>query len=87
MNKTEGVNHLSNNFYHKIGSVFLFVAALIYTVERIGNKIAYGIESNAGHGTSMPCIPSFFDNIFVPAFTLIGAILFIFGFPQKKDND
>lgn len=83
MNITEGVYNLSNDFYHKIGLAFLFVAALIYTVERIGNKIAYGIESNAGNGTTMPFVPSFFDNIFVPAFTLIGVILFVYGFPKK----
>lgn len=77
---------MSNDFYQKIGAAFLFVAALIYTVERIGNKIAYGIESNAGHGTSMPFIPSFFDNVFVPVFTLIGGILFVYGFPRKHNK-
>jgi hypothetical protein len=82
----EGGLTLSNDFYRKIGSAFLFAAALLYTVERIGNKIVYGIESNAGHGTSIPFVTNFFENVFVPAFTLIGVILFVYGFPRKNEN-
>ncbi len=74
---------LGNDFYRKIGAAFLFVAAIIYTTERIGNKIAYSIESSGGHGTSLPASVSFFENIFVPALVFIGIILFVYGFPKK----
>jgi len=31
---------MGNEFYHKLGAAFLFAAAIIYTVERLGQKLA-----------------------------------------------
>lgn len=66
---------LGNSFYHKIGAAFLFAAALIYTTERIGHKMA---------GLAASEMPGFFGNVFVPVFSLIGIVIFVFGFPGGR---
>lgn len=73
---------MGNDFYRKIGAAFLFVAAMIYTLERITNKITNSIQST-GNATM---VSNFFENLFVPAFTLIGIILFVYGFPRNESN-
>ncbi|MEF3305897.1 hypothetical protein [Paenibacillus sp. GYB003] len=65
---------MGNDFYHKLGAAFLFAAAAIYTVERLGNKMT-GLQ---------PETPEFFANVFVPVFCLIGVIIFVFGFPSGR---
>lgn len=66
---------MGNSFYHKIGAAFLLTAALIYTAERIGHKMA---------GLPVADMPGFFGNVFVPVFALIGLVIFVFGFPSSK---
>jgi hypothetical protein len=75
-----------NDFYRKLGTVFMVTAAVIFVIERIGWRIAYAIEYASGHGSPSPHTPGFFDNLFVPAFTFVGMILFVYGFPSKKDG-
>ncbi|MEF3311900.1 hypothetical protein PV433_23725 [Paenibacillus sp. GYB004] len=65
---------MGNEFYHKLGAAFLFAAAIIYTVERFGQKLAGLAVGEAG----------FFSNLFVPVFALIGIVIFVFGFPGSR---
>ncbi|MDF2660496.1 MAG: hypothetical protein K0Q94_3287, partial [Paenibacillus sp.] len=39
---------MGNEFYHKLGAAFLFAAAIIYTVERLGQKLAGLAVGEAG---------------------------------------
>jgi hypothetical protein len=76
---------MGNDFYRKLGTVFLLAAAVKFSVKRIGWRIAYAIEFASGHGgTSSPLTPGFLGNLFVPAFTFVGVLLFVYGFPSKK---
>ncbi|MEK3880127.1 hypothetical protein [Paenibacillus sp. FSL M7-0420] len=80
---------MGNDLYRKLGAAFLITAALIYTIERVGTLIARNYEISALYQAQMydaqPKTPiaGFFDNIFVPILTLIGVILFVYGFPKK----
>jgi len=80
---------MGNDFYRKLGAVFLIAAAAVYTVERVGAKLASGILAAGWFGGKwngeVPKIETagFFDNLFVPVFTLVGVILFVYGFPRK----
>lgn len=65
---------MGNDFYHKLGAAFLFAAAIIYTVERLGHKLAGFAADEAG----------FFSNLFVPIFGFIGILIFVFGFPSRR---
>ncbi|WP_029192895.1 hypothetical protein [Paenibacillus harenae] len=75
---------MGNDFYRKLGAVFLVAAAVIYTIERIGWRLANAIEVSSGLVTRAPITIGFFDNLFVPAFSFVGCILFIYGFPRKN---
>lgn len=80
---------MGNNLYRKLGAAFLIAAGLIYTIERVGALIARSHEINALYQAQMFDIQpkihmaGFFDNIFVPILTLMGVILFVYGFPKK----
>lgn len=80
---------MGNNLYRKLGAAFLIAAGLIYTIERVGALIARSHEISAIYEAHMldiqpkTHIAGFFDNLFVPILTLIGVILFVYGFPKK----
>ncbi|MEK3900786.1 MULTISPECIES: hypothetical protein [unclassified Paenibacillus] len=80
---------MGNNLYRKLGAAFLIAAGLIYTIERVGTMIARSHEYSALYEANLlnfqpeTPIAGFFDNIFVPVLTLIGVILFVYGFPKK----
>jgi hypothetical protein len=74
---------LANDHYRILGAAFLITAGIIYTIERVGTKIAYGIQSISGGSTSFPISVGLFDNIFVTALTFVGFILLVYGFPRK----
>ncbi|BBI35437.1 hypothetical protein [Cohnella abietis] len=76
---------MGNDFYRKLGATFLVIAAIIYAFERVGWRIAFAIEANSGNGVASPVHTGFFDNLFVPVFSLVGIILFVYGFPGKKE--
>ena len=80
---------MGNNLYRKLGAAFLIAAGLIYTIERVGTLIARIHETSALYQAQMydvqpkTHVAGFFDNIFVPILSLIGVILFVYGFPKK----
>lgn len=79
---------MGNDLYRKLGAAFLITAALIYTIERVCTLIARNYEISALYAQIYDVQPKthvagFFDNIFVPILTLIGVILFVYGFPKK----
>ncbi|MBP2114223.1 hypothetical protein [Paenibacillus silagei] len=80
---------MGNDLYRKLGAAFLITAALIYTIECVGTLIARSHEFSALYEANLLSfqpkthIAGFFDNLFVPILTLIGVILFVYGFPKK----
>ncbi|WP_340025914.1 hypothetical protein MHI24_12365 [Paenibacillus sp. FSL K6-1096] len=80
---------MGNNLYRKLGAAFLIAAGLIYTIERVGTLSARIHEISALYQAQMynvqpkTDVAGFFDNLFVPILTLIGVILFVYGFPKK----
>ncbi|WP_373230393.1 hypothetical protein [Cohnella sp.] len=74
---------MANDHYRKLGAAFLIASGFIHAIERVGTKIAYGIERTGGN-PSFSVSVGFFDNIFVPALTFVGVILFVYGFPKKE---
>ena len=61
---------MGNNFYKILGATFMVISGLIYTVERIIEKLsdALVVAGYASHGTAIartPHYPGFFDNFFV----------------------
>ena len=80
---------MGNNFYKGLGAAFLFVAAILYTSERIVEKLAAAIvaagHASAGMGTDRAvAYDGFFANFFVWFFALIGFLLLAYGFPKDK---
>ncbi len=80
---------MGNDFYRKLGAVFLISAGVIYAIERVGSLIARSHEIVAMYEQHMEGfrpkiqVAGFFDNIFVPILTFIGLILLVYGFPKK----
>lgn len=72
-----------------LGAAFIIISGIIYTVERVVSLIASSIYVSGWHsGGRTGEVPQievngFFDNLFVPGFLLIGAVLVIFGLSKK----
>jgi hypothetical protein len=83
---------MGNNFYKVLGAIFMITSGLIYTAERIIEKLSVALVTAgfASHGTSNydflrnTHYNSFFDNFFVWFFFFLGFLLLAYGFP--KDN-
>jgi len=80
---------MGNNFYKILGTIFMVISGLIYTAERIIEKLSDALEvaGHASHGTAIartPHYPGFFDNFFVWFFLFIGFLLLAYGFPNYK---
>jgi hypothetical protein len=80
---------VTNNIYKILGTIFLIISAVIYTSERVIEKISVSLV-NAGfasHGSSVnnePNYPGFFGNFFVWFFFFLGFLLLAYGFPNNK---
>jgi len=76
---------MGNDFYKKLGALFLIVSGTFYTAERIAAKAGYlpTIGRSGGYDVS-PVYPQLSDNLFVWLFGLIGFVLLVFGFPKRN---
>lgn len=79
---------MGNNFYKVLGAVFMVFSGLIYTFERIAERISSsiieaGYAANGHLNEIEPDYPGFFNNFFVWFFLFIGFILLAYGFPKK----
>lgn len=76
------------NVYLIVGTIFISLSGLFFTLERIAERLAVGI-TDAGFasysGSSMGNIhyPGFFDNFFVWFFFVAGSLLLISGFSNR----
>ncbi|WP_068612747.1 hypothetical protein [Paenibacillus tuaregi] len=79
---------MGNNFYKILGSIFMAVSAILYTIERITASISWSLiaAAHASHGSifNVPLkYPGLFDNFFVWFLFLIGFVILAYGFPRK----
>lgn len=84
----KGFEYMGNNTYKIIGTVFMIVAAILYTIERCVANISHAIikAGYASNGTNPDLkldYPGFFENFFVWFFLFIGFILLAYGFPKR----
>ncbi|WP_168122417.1 hypothetical protein [Paenibacillus sp. HB172176] len=80
---------MGNHVNKILGAIFMIVSALIYTTERIVEKLSAALQAAgyASHGTGSDRTyhyQSFFDNFFVWFFFFLGFLLLAYGFPQKN---
>ncbi|MBP1926515.1 hypothetical protein J2Z76_002384 [Sedimentibacter acidaminivorans] len=69
-----------------LGTVFIVTSGILYSIERFIAYFSWIGQMNAHTGSfpTYPDLPSIFTNIFVPAFIIMGVILFILGY--RKHN-
>ena len=80
----KGVGDIVNkNMCYILGTVFLITSSLLYTLQRAISVMVWKGEVDARINGIVPLHPpgAFepFTNVFVPAFLLIGIILFAYG--------
>ena len=81
---------MGNNFYKILGAIFMITSGLIYTVERIIEKLSVALVTAgfASSGTNYTDFlrntryNGFFENFFVWFFFFLGFLLLAYGFPR-----
>jgi hypothetical protein len=81
--------HLSNHTYKLLGTIFMIISGIIFTIERCVANISGSliVAGHASHGTAVgfqPEYPSFNDNFFVLFFLIIGILIFAYGLIKKN---
>jgi hypothetical protein len=78
---------MGNNFYKILGSVFMIASGLMYTAERIVDKLSSAMiaAQYAKNGTliNIPIRSNGF-NFFVWFFLFVGFLLLAYGFPKRR---
>lgn len=79
---------MGNNFYKILGSLFIALSAILYTIERITANISSALivaahASNGGNVQFDPEYPDLFDNFFVWFLFLVGFVILAYGFPKR----
>ena len=82
---------MGNQFYKILGTIFMIVSGLIYTAERIIDKLSSAIiaarMAERGTGIHLPFRHhGFFDNFFVWFFFFLGFLLLVYGFPKSRES-
>lgn len=83
---------MGNNFYKILGTIFMITSGIIYTAERIVEKISVALVTAgfASQGTNNTDFlrnthyDGFFANFFVWFFFFLGFLLLAYGFPNEK---
>lgn len=80
---------MRNNVYKVLGTIFMLTSGILYTAERMIEKVSVAIVASgyASHGVGTDrtaSYPHFFDNFFVWFFMLVGFILLVYGFLKEK---
>ena len=79
-------------FYKIIGFVFIFMSGLVYTLEKgfslLSTSIVLAGFYSGEMGGEVPEVEAngFFDNLYVPAFLILGLIFLIYGLSKSKKN-
>ncbi|MFD0675180.1 hypothetical protein [Cohnella sp. GCM10027633] len=82
---------MGNTYYKILGTIFLITSGLIYTTERIIEKLSAAIHA-AGYASNGAGVErtvhyhGFFENFFVWFFFLVGFILLAYGFPKNNTD-
>ncbi|MDG5789250.1 hypothetical protein QA612_17460 [Evansella sp. AB-P1] len=80
------------NYYKITGTILIILSAIIYTIERAASMIAsntFIAGWHAGGRTGeipLPEINTFTDNIFAPAFLILGIALLIYYYVNKSED-
>ncbi|BBI33855.1 hypothetical protein [Cohnella abietis] len=82
---------MGKNIYKILGTIFMITSGLIYTTERIIEKLSGAIHAAgfASHGASVPRTfnyDGFFDNFFFWFFFLIGFLILSYGFTKTTSK-
>ncbi|MBP1153729.1 MULTISPECIES: hypothetical protein [unclassified Paenibacillus] len=82
---------MGNNVYKVSGMIFMITSGILYTAERIVEKLSAAMVAagyaSGGIGTDRTVNYShFFENFFVWFFLFIGFILLAYGFPKDRNE-
>ncbi|MDV2582786.1 hypothetical protein [Alkalibacillus haloalkaliphilus] len=66
-----------------LGALFILTSGLIYSIERLGSYVVWFAQINTGTYPETPD-HSFFDNIFISLFIVIGIVFIVFAFKEKS---
>lgn len=80
---------MGNDFYKILGSVFMLMSGILYTIERVvttitSSKVHAEYVAQGIYKKFEPEYPIFFDNFFVVFFLLVGFVILAYGFPKKS---
>lgn len=79
---------MKGKIYEIIGTIFVILSGVLYTLERCANWIASGLSTNglaayAGNGSLSKPWVDLKDNVLVIPFLVIGIIVFLYGFVRN----
>jgi hypothetical protein len=80
---------LSNHTNKVLGTIFMIISGLIFTIERCVASISDSliVAGHASHGMAVaftPEYPSISDNFFVLFFLILGILIFAYGLIKKN---
>lgn len=67
-----------------LGSLFILMSGLIYTVERLIAYIYWFAQINTGTWETFPQTMPLFKNLFIVAFLIIGIIFIVMSFKKES---
>jgi hypothetical protein len=82
---------MGNNIYKILGTIFMITSGLIYTTERIFERLSSAIHAAgfASHGIAVERTyhyHGFFDNFFVWFFFFLGILILAYGFTKTTSK-
>ncbi|WP_052124383.1 hypothetical protein [Planococcus sp. PAMC 21323] len=67
-----------------LGSLFMLTSGLIFTIERLTAYVYWTGQVNTGQWDTVPQTFSFFDNLFIPLFFIVGLGLIAVSFERNR---
>ena len=76
---------MDNKTYCILGTLFIIAGGLIYSIERAIAYLVWVGQMNAlSSWPTLPELPTFLTNFFIPVFIFVGIIFFLVGYKKGR---